>query len=102
MKGDTVNEVASGLYYSGRTVKGGHVATLNDGLVPDEFPLEEGLIEATPEQLLSLLIPRLEVTAGRISGYQRTVSRSHVSKVRQALEKGRELPPIMVSIYDRR
>lgn len=97
-----MNEVASGLYYSGSSVKGGHVESLNEGLEPDEFPLEEGLVEATPEQLLSLLIPRLEVSAGRISGYQRTVSRSHVSKVRQALEKGRELPPIMVSIYDRR
>ena len=100
MKGPTLDEVGSTIYVRGlnsRSQK--RTASIVGDLVVKPAPHEEGLVLLTPEQMLSLRIPRLELKGDKIEGYQRDVSRTQVTRIQEAIRKGKELPPIMVSIY---
>lgn len=103
MKGPTLQEVAGGVYRRGVTPgmkdEKRKELSIAAGLQPKPFPMVEGLREITPEQLLSLRIPRLELRGDRIEGYQREVSRSQITRMIEAIIAGKELPPIMVSLY---
>lgn len=97
MKGETISEVATALRYKGEKSQ----RPISEGLGTKPFPLAEGFIaEVLPEQLMSLHVPRLEVRGDKIEGYQRPVSRRHVTNIQRTLEQGKEVPPILVSIYD--
>lgn len=68
------------------------------GLAPETFPVKQGYITATPEQLASLRVPVIEVN-GDIRGFQREKANAHARKIARALLDGEEMPPINVSIF---
>jgi hypothetical protein len=79
-----------------------HRATppVSDGLAPEPFPSHEGYFEATPEQLASLIVPKLEVNEENgIKGFQREKANTHARKIARALIDGKEVPPLIVSIF---
>ena len=71
---------------------------VTQGLIPVEFPIEEGFYEVKPEQMASLRVPKIEVT-DEVRGFQREKVNSHVRKIARALLSGDEMPPLMISIF---
>ena len=71
---------------------------ITQGLVPEDFPLHKGFFEATPEQISSLRVPKIEVT-NEVRGFQREKVNSHVRKIARAMLAGEEMPPMMISIF---
>jgi hypothetical protein len=72
---------------------------ITQGLIPAEFPLNEGYWSASPEQLASLKVPKIEVT-DEVRGFQREKRNSHVRKIARAMLAGEEMPPLMISIFE--
>jgi hypothetical protein len=72
--------------------------SITKGLVPEDFPIQKGYFEATPEQLASLRVPKIEVS-DEVRGFQREKVNSHVRRIARAMVAGEEMPPIMVSIF---
>ena len=72
---------------------------ITQGLMPVDFPLTEGLFEASPEQLASLKVPKIEVT-DEVRGFQREKKNAHVRRIARAMLAGEEMPPLMVSIFE--
>lgn len=71
---------------------------VTNGLLPAEFPAKEGYFTVTPEQLCSLIVPKVTVN-GQIVGFQREKVNAHARKIARAMKKGEEMPPIIVSIF---
>lgn len=71
---------------------------VTQGLVPEDFPLHKGYFEASPEQIASLRVPKIEVT-NTVRGFQREKVNSHVRKIARAMLAGEEMPPLMISIF---
>jgi hypothetical protein len=72
---------------------------ITQGLVPEPFPAETGYFEATPEQLASLKVPKIEVT-DEVRGFQREKKNAHVRNIARAMLDGKEMPPLMISIFE--
>jgi hypothetical protein len=72
---------------------------ITQGLMPADFPLQEGYFQASPEQLASLKVPKIEVT-DEVRGFQREKKNAHVRKIARAMLAGEEMPPLMVSIFE--
>ena len=68
------------------------------GLVPEKFPVQEGYFTATPEQLASLRVPKIQVDDD-IQGFQREKTNSHARKIARAMLAGVEMPPLILSIF---
>jgi hypothetical protein len=68
------------------------------GLTPVPFPKREGYFNATPEQVASLRVPKIEVN-GDIRGFQREKVNAHARKIAKAMLEGEEMPPIIVSLF---
>ena len=71
---------------------------VTQGLIPEPFPTSPGYVVATPEQLASLRVPKIEVN-GSIKGFQREKVNSHARNIAKAMVEGEEMPPIIVSIF---
>lgn len=71
---------------------------VTQGLIPVEFPVRQGYWEASPEEIASLRVPKIEVT-NEVRGFQREKVNSHVRKIARALLAGDEMPPLMISIF---
>ena len=71
---------------------------VTQGLVPVPFPVKEGYFEASPEELASLRVPKIEVD-GDIRGFQREKANFHARKIARALIEGEEMPPLFLSIF---
>lgn len=71
---------------------------ITKGLIPEPFPAKEGYFEATPAQLASLRVPKIEVGSD-IKGFQREKINQHVRKIAAALHSGEEVPPLILSIF---
>lgn len=81
------------------TNRGGkNMPPITKGLTPEDFPLHKGYFEATPEQIASLRVPKIEVT-NEVRGFQREKVNSHVRKIAKAMIAGEEMPPMMISIF---
>jgi len=84
---------------TGKRARGGkNRPPVTQGLVPEPFPFREGYFEVTPEQLSSLLVPKIEVD-GDIRGFQREKTNAHARKIARALHQGEEMPPISCTIF---
>lgn len=68
------------------------------GLIPQEFPAREGYFEVTPEQIASLRVPKIEVSAD-VKGFQREKVNAHARKIARAILAGEEMPPLIISIF---
>lgn len=71
---------------------------VTQGLAPEPFPIKEGYWNATPEQIASLRVPRIEVN-GDIKGFQRERVTAHARKIARAMLEGKEMPPMLISIF---
>jgi len=71
---------------------------VTQNLIPTEFPVQEGYFEASPEQLASVIVPKVEVT-NEVRGFQREKVNAHARKIAQAMLAGEEMPPVMLSIF---
>ena len=72
--------------------------SVTHGLTPEPFPVKEGYFIATPEQIASLIVPKTEVGID-IKGFQRGKVNAHARKIARALLEGKEMPPILLSIF---
>lgn len=75
-----------------------NAAPITSGLVPEPFPIKEGYFTASPQQLASLRVPKIEVN-GSVKGFQREKVNSHVRKIAKAMMEGDEMPPLIISIF---
>lgn len=83
----------------GKKARGGkNRPPVTQGIVPEPFPTKEGLFEVTPEQLASLVVPKIEVESD-IRGFQREKTNTHARKIARAMLAGDEMPPIELSIF---
>lgn len=71
---------------------------VTQGLVPEPFPAKVGYFEATPEQIASLRVPKVEV-GSEVKGFQREKINQHVRKIAAAMRDGEEMPPVILSIF---
>lgn len=72
--------------------------SVTHGLTPVPFPVKEGYFIATPEQIASLIVPKTEVGLD-IKGFQRGKVNAHARKIAKSLLDGKEVPPILLSIF---
>lgn len=75
----------------------GTMPTVVDGLKPRQAPTKEGLHLFTPEELLSLRVPVIEVNHS-VTGYQRPFDRGHARKMVLAMREGKQMPPGVVAL----
>jgi hypothetical protein len=100
----TIFEIAStiqevNLHAPGHKRTGGRGrSVVTKGLTPVPFPIQEGYFPVTPEQVASLKVPRVEV-GDTIKGFQRDKINTHARKIARAMLDGKEMPPLMVSIF---
>lgn len=92
----------AGVYDIGATRRGEDVASVADGLKPAKVSVsvkdnELKALWVTPEQALSIIIPRVEVNS-RISGYQRDFYRQQARRVALGIREGKVFPPVSLSI----
>ena len=84
---------------TGKRARGGkNRPPVTQGIVPEPFPFKQGYFEVTPEQVCSLIVPRIEVD-GDIRGFQREKTNSHARKIARAMLAGDEMPPISCTIF---
>lgn len=72
------------------------------GLRPATAPPNPGYRILTPEQIAGLHVPVLARNNGDIKGYQREATVRHARKMAVAQARGRELPPMQISLVNGR
>lgn len=67
---------------------------------PQKPELKEGYRIFGPNQLASLLVPRQELTANQtIAGFQRDITRPHIRRIGESLQRGDPMPALELAIY---
>lgn len=72
--------------------------TLGDLIKPVPFDKTIGYRMATPESLGSLIIPASHYDGQKLEGFQRILRPAEARKIARALEQGKDMPPVLVSI----
>lgn len=74
---------------------------ITNGLKREPFPTEDGLHWATPNQILSLVLPAVDIDLNdqAIKGFQRVRDVNHARKIARALLAGDEMPTVEVSVF---
>lgn len=98
----SVRELLVGAYVNGSDVliarrQGREPAMVLDGLKPQQPPVAEGTHWLTPEQVLMIRIPHMEVN-GRIVGYQRPFNIQQARAIADAMREGVPMPPVVLAL----
>lgn len=101
----TIADVLTDAYVEGKKVAGARrqgiePARVLDGLKPKRPPAKEGLHLFTPEELLTLIVPTIEVN-GRVTGYQREPDLAHARRIADAMLAGKPFPPMNIALDGR-
>lgn len=83
---------------SNRRRGGPNRRSVTHGLTPVPFPFKEGYFVVKPEEIASLIVPKVEV-GEEIRGFQRDKVNAHARKIGKAMLDGKEMPPILCSIF---
>ena len=92
----SMQDILSDVYADGHNVlvnrkRGVKTPRVTDGLKPKPVARREGLFVLEPEQLLNILVPRIELN-GSIKGYQRDFDVKHARKMARDMRGGTPVP----------
>lgn len=101
LKGISIYDIAKTIQKadeSGRVHKAS--PSIVEGITPKKPALTEGFKIFGPDELATLLVPKQELTDQQtIAGFQRDITRPHIRRIGESLERNEPMPVVEVAIY---